>query len=252
MFVSPLRRYQLDRFNLDYNKRLVNEKLDYILQLGPRKAKKPRLKYREKLIKRNEIELVKEQQELHYDEKIYAKNDAYYLGFWQSYKYFDQYYEEIKRQIVLKEQIGENAQKYINEMQNGKSVACHIRRTDYDREVNNVCIDNAYYENALNIMEQKIGKFELYIFTDDKEFVKEHFKLKEYTIVENTSDLEDFLLMQKCKNHIIANSTFSWWGAYLAENKGGVVIAPVANMWTRDFYLPQWTCIETSVGKQNW
>ena len=213
MFVSPLRRYQLDRFNLDYNKRLVNEKLDYILQLGPRKAKKPRLKYREKLIKRNEIELVKEQQELHYDEKIYAKNDAYYLGFWQSYKYFDQYYEEIKRQIVLKEQIG---------------------------------------ENALNIMEQKIGKFELYIFTDDKEFVKEHFKLKEYTIVENTSDLEDFLLMQKCKNHIIANSTFSWWGAYLAENKGGVVIAPVANMWTRDFYLPQWTCIETSVGKQNW
>lgn len=56
--------------------------------------------------------------------------------------------------------------------------------------------------------------------------------------------------MQKCKNHIVANSSFSWWGAYLAENKGGVVFAPVADIWGGDFYPREWNLIQSSIGSR--
>ena len=103
---------------------------------------------------------------------------------------------------------------------------------------------------ALDQMKEKLGDFKLFIFTDDKEFVRERFHLCEYELVEDVTDLEEFVLMQQCKHHIIANSTFSWWAAYLSENKGGVVFAPVADMWTEDFFLPQWNCVKAGLGNE--
>jgi len=90
--------------------------------------------------------------------------------------------------------------------------------------------------------------FCLFLFTDVKEFVRKNFDLHEYILVEDISDIEEFVLMQRCRHHIVANSTFSWWGAYLAENKGGTVFAPVADIWTKEFYPAQWNLIRTRVG----
>ena len=70
--------------------------------------------------------------------------------------------------------------------------------------------------------------------------------LCEFKIVENISDLEEVVCMQKCKNHIIANSTFSWWAAYLAENKGNKVIVPVSGIWSEEFYLSEWRTIKVN------
>lgn len=252
MFISPIRSYQLDKFHIDFSKRYVGEKLDYILGFGPKKARRFRLQYRERKMKKDGYELVKERKELEFDEPIYSERPAYYIGFWQSYKYFDEFYEDIKRQIVLKDKLGDKAQGYSNQIKENISVSLHIRRTDYNRDVNNVCLNDTFYAQALKRMQEELGEFKLFIFTDDKEFVKQNFQLYDYIIVEGTSDLEDFTLMQQCKHHIIANSTFSWWAAYLAENKGGIVYAPLADIWTRDFYLPEWNCIETKVGNAEW
>ena len=199
--------------------------------------------------------VVKEASPMNYDVGAYRDNACYYIGFWQAYPYFDAYYEEIKRQFQYKYALSPQAESYLEKIQAGRqgvSVSLHIRRTDYDRAQNNVCLGDVFYRQALERMQQETGGFTLFVFTDDKDFVREHFPWQEYILVAGVSDLEEFVLMQKCRHHIIANSTYSWWGAYLAEEKGGIVYAPVSDIWTDKFYLPQWHKIETQVGRAGW
>ena len=256
MYSGILRHYQLDAFHIDFDKRFVGEKTDNILGLGARNSARFRLKYRDCKIRCEKYKLIKETAPMKYDETVYQDMPSYYMGFWQSYEYFDAFYDDIRRQFRLKKKISAKAQEYDDKIQNlvlgMQSVSLHIRRTDYNRTQNNVCLTDAFYKQALESMQREIGDFALFIFTDDKDFVRENFHFHEYTIVEGLSDLEEFDLMQKCQNHIIANSTYSWWGAYLAEDKGGIVYAPVSDIWTEAFYLPQWRTINTQVGHPQW
>lgn len=250
MYSGRLRTFQLDEFKIDFDKRFVNKYLDFALGVGRRNSLPLKLWYRNGKIKAKKYDVFKETGNLIYDESIYSRDNNYFIGFWQSYKYFDEYYEDIKRQFEMKKGLGEIALQYAKTINQTISVSLHIRRTDYNRSVNNVCLKQDFYKIALERMKESIGEFKLFIFTDDKEFVRENFRLREYELIENVSDLEEFVLMQKCKHHIIANSTFSWWAAYLSENKGGVVYAPVADMWTKDFFLPQWNCIKAGIGTE--
>lgn len=246
---TSLRKYQLEEFNIAYNERFVNKVWDYVLGFGPRNGRKFKALYREWKIERY-YHIEQEKHLMEYDSSIFdLDNNTFFQGFWQTPLYFDEYYEEIKKQFTYKGKLSSKAQKYENDMKKKVSVSLHIRRTDYNREVNNVCLNERFYECAISEMEQRIGEFKLYIFTDDKEFVKETFHLHDYTIVEGIEDIEEFVLMQACKHHIIANSTFSWWGAYLAENKGGIVYAPLADIWTKEFYPKEWNMINAAVGK---
>ena len=245
---TSLRKYQLEEFQIDYNKKFVSPLVDYVIGFGPRNGRKFKDIYR-KLKVKFFYDYEKEKRPMEYDESVYEKNKkTYFEGFWQNPKYFDEYYEDIRRQFTLKNRLSNDAEKYAKQMRESNSVSLHIRRTDYDRDVNNVCLNFSFYEKALQEMQKQIGDFKLFIFTDDKEFVKNTFYLHDYIMVEGLNDIEEFELMHICKNHIIANSTFSWWGAYLAENKGGVVFAPVADMWTEEFYPEGWHVIKSSVG----
>lgn len=258
MYSGKLRCYQLESFRIDFSKRFVGEKADYVLGCGARNSAPLRLKYREQKIKYGKYEIIKEDFPMKYDENVYQNSSAYYIGFWQSHQYFDEYYDDIKRQIQLRnKKFSLRGKKYLDTIQTNipgeePSVSLHIRRTDYNRTKNNVCLSDQFYRQALEGMQDNLGKFSLYIFTDDKNFVKENFHFHKYTLVEGVDDLEEFVLMQKCRHHIIANSTFSWWGAYLAENKGGIVYAPLSDIWTEQFYLPQWNKINTQVGHPDW
>lgn len=245
MYSGELRFYQLEAFKIELKPRFVNKQLDYLLGIGKRHVAKLKLLYRNIKIKAEHYDIIKEDNATHFEDGMFEKErKGYYIGFWQSYKYFDQYYEDIKRQIVLKKPLGKKASEYAARMDRVTSVCLHIRRTDYNREVNNVCLNNDFYRIALEKMREQLPDMELFIFTDDKEFVKSNFDLYEYELIEGVSDLEEFTLMQHCKHHIIANSTFSWWAAYLSNDRGGIVYAPIADMWHRDFYLPEWHCIE--------
>lgn len=246
---TAIRSYQLDKFKIRYTKKFVSPILDYILGFGPRDARRFKEKYRNRKIRKG-YRFIPERQAMKYDAAVYGIDEpSYFQGFWQTPRYFDEFYEEIKQQFRLKEEPGPKAQEYGREIAESNSVSLHIRRTDYERGENSVCLKESFYVEALNEMRKLTGDFKLFVFTDDKDFARDNFNLMEYILIEGLKDIEEFALMQRCKNHIIANSTFSWWGAYLAERKGGVVFAPVTDIWGKDFYPEGWHLIQTDVGE---
>lgn len=241
---TSLRKYQLENFKVTNTKRMVSRGWDYLLGFGPRNGRRFKDRYRQYLIKRN-YQLIQEKQLMHCDESLFNQTEpSFYMGFWQAPGYFEAYYEELKTQFVRKKSISKEAMDYQKEIQEGVSVALHIRRTDYVRQGGNAALGLEFYEEALRRMKERAGHFQLFVFTDDKEFVKEYFKLREYVLVEGIDDLDEFELMRQCNHHIIANSTFSWWAAYLGENKGGIVYAPCTGIWTEEFYPKEWNLID--------
>lgn len=244
---TSLRKYQLEEFKITNTNRMVSKALDYVLGLGPRNGRRFKDRYRQSLIKKR-YQLIQEKQIMHFDETIGTETaDSFYLGFWQVPEYFDGYYEELKRQFVRKRDIAPEARSYEYQIRAGVSVALHFRRTDYVRKEGNVTLSSDFYTKALQKMKSQLGDFKLFIFSDDKEFVKENFHFCKYILVEGICDLDEFELMRQCSHHIVANSSFSWWAAYLGENKGGIVYAPCTGIWKKEFYPKEWNLIDTEI-----
>lgn len=136
------------------------------------------------------------------------------------------------------------------------SVSVHIRRGDYLTENNrnnygNICTEQ-YYRYAMKSITESTGECVFYFFSNDMNWVKEYFKMEnaiyiESNMFENYQDWYDMYLMSQCKHNIIANSTFSWWGAWLNQNLNKIVIAP--KKWINrydytDIYPNDWITIE--------
>lgn len=243
---TSLRKYQLEEFQITNTKRLVSKVWDYILGFGPRNGRRFKDRYRQHLIQKK-YHLIKEKTIMHYDDTIGSQTkSSFYLGFWQTPLYFEAYYEELKKEFTRKGSVSAEAAKYQQRIKKETSVALHIRRTDYVRQDGNVTLKLDFYEKALQKMQEQLKDFQLFVFTDDKKFVKEHFQLRKYILVEDIGDLDEFELMRQCDHHIIANSTFSWWAAYLGENKGGIVYAPCTGIWSEEFYPKEWNLIDTN------
>lgn len=244
---TSLRKYQLEEFQVTNTKRLVSKVWDYFLGFGPRNGRRFKARYRQYLI-RKKYRLIQEKQVMHYDDSMWNMPESgFYMGFWQTPRYFEEYYEDLKREFTRKESISSEAMKYQKLILEGVSTALHIRRTDYVRQEGNATLKFDFYREALQRMQSELGDFQLFVFTDDKEFVKENFRLREYVLVDGVCDLDEFELMRQCNHHIIANSTFSWWAAYLGENKGGIVYAPCTDIWSGEFYPEEWNLIYTKV-----
>lgn len=147
-------------------------------------------------------------------------------GYFQSEKYFEKKSDYIRSIFSINEEIKEKIiKKNIGTFENACSI--HIRRNDYLKYPNvHPCLNMAYYQEAVLYM-KSLGYYKFLIFSDDMEWCKTQFTGKEYIFSDkNTKNYEDLILMSLCKSHIIANSTFSWWGAWLCENVEKNVIAP--------------------------
>lgn len=241
-----LRQYQINKYSLSLNRRWISPIKEYILGLGPVRIPHLRKKYREKLcvkkwklVEDNAVRSIEDIEAIECD-YIYAR------GYWQRAALFDAYYEKLCKEFSPQFSLGEKAEVYRQQMRRENSVSLHIRRTDYVRGVNSVCLDWDFYKLALQRLKEGIGDFTLYLFTDDKEYAREKFRLHDFVLVEDCADYEEMELMHACKHHIVANSSFSFWGAYLGENRGGIVIAPIVGDWKRDYYPDCWQCIEAS------
>jgi Glycosyl transferase family 11 len=108
------------------------------------------------------------------------------------------------------------------------SVAVHVRRGDY-KHLQHIftLLREDYYERAFNFMEANLSTPEYFVFSDEIDLVQRHLSfIRDVHFVRTNTALADFELMRRCRHNIIANSTYSWWAAYLNENENKIVIAP--------------------------
>ena len=175
------------------------------------------------------------QKHFYFDPEILNLTDNKYLeGTWQSERYFNDIERIIKNDFTVKTpQIGKDL-KLGQIIKSTNSVSIHVRRGDYisnpkTNKFHGTCTLD-YYHKAINLITQKIDNLHFFLFSDDCEWVKQHLKIDfPLVIVDHNNpdkNYEDLRLMSQCKHHIIANSTFSWWGAWLSENPDKIVIAP--------------------------
>lgn len=169
---------------------------------------------------------------LTFNDSIFLKRDNCYIsGNWTDPRYFFDISEILQKELSLKDKTSEKTQIFFSGIKNSNSISVHIRRGDYLRYSHKFKIlDQRYYNQAVKKIEEKIKNPIYYIFSDDVDYVKNNyqniFKKAIYISGNNIFDHEELWLMSQCKNNIIANSTFSWWGAWLNNNPEKIVIAP--------------------------
>lgn len=149
-------------------------------------------------------------------------------GNWSFFSYFDNIKDQLREEIQPKSINNEN-RLFLDEIVNTNSVSMHIRRGDYSSN-NLFCIlDQAYYLEAISKVRERVDNPIFYIFSDDIDFVKKSFQGENFRIVDINQGADSYMdlyLMSKCQHNIVANSTFSWWAAYLNANVSKMIIAP--------------------------
>ena len=190
--------------------------------------------------------IVKEQF-FHFDEELFnlCPNEVSLYGFFQSEKWFKHIESQIREDFSFKSEILEPCSEMINEVYN--PISLHIRRGDFVFNENHSLQTIEYYKKALNYFDDKCY---VIIFSDDPDWCnqQEIFSDSRFLVAEGNSNYVDLCLMTLCSGHIIANSSFSWWGAWLANSKS--VIAPknwfgqpLIHNNTTDLYCEGWKII---------
>lgn len=167
-------------------------------------------------------------------------------GFWQSPQYFDTYRSDIVRQFRPRFRLSDETEQYLSRIEEDEyPVSLHVRRGDYEKL--GWCIPLEYYSEAIQRMKDAHPNARFYIFSDDIPWVKENLNISASNAVfvehsKRVKPFEDIWIMSKCKSNIIANSSFSWWGAYLNQNMDKEVIAPSLMQKTNntDIFCSDW------------
>jgi len=169
-----------------------------------------------------------------------APKNTYAEGYWQSEKYFINCRAELLNEFFPKEKIVSENKSLADKIHTENAVSLHVRRGDYVSSAHNnnfhgTC-DKGYYLKAIELITQKVDNPVFYVFSDEPQWFRENFNINfPVHVVEQNSGKNsywDMYLMSQCKHHIIANSSFSWWGAWLNKNEDKIVVAP--KNWFRD------------------
>jgi hypothetical protein len=222
------RPYSLSNFNIREsiaNKDEIN-KLKYPFGL----LSKYLIFFRTKILRQNYVS---------FSQKIKNTKKSKYLdGYFQTEKYFNDFKEAIKSDFTPKK-LSNDAEKIISKIRNeDDTVSIHIRRGDYvnHRILGGICT-TSYYKEAIKIIENKLSNPKFYVFSNEIDWVKSNIIFPsgtEYISSTNIKDFEELIIMSKCKHNIIANSSFSWWAAWLNKNKNKIIIAP--KKWAHGIY----------------
>ena len=199
-----------------------------------------------------------EEPHFEFDDNVFnVDSNTYIYGFFQSEKYFKDVEKELREDFKFKPMPDKQNQAMINKINSTNAISLHIRRGDYVQkkrfqEIYSTCSLD-YYKRGVEYIVKNLSGSDgiptLFIFSDDKYWVKENLNLPyECVFVDNNSgakSYEDLRLMSLCKHNIIANSSFSWWGAWLNSNPGKIVIAP--EKWFNDEKV-----VQTDVIPSDW
>lgn len=171
----------------------------------------------------------------HFDPKVlHLKKNVYLFGYWQTEKYFQDIKSLIINDFSLRHPISQSAQNVEVDILQSNAVSLHVRRGDYisNPEANSFhgTCSLDYYKNAVSLIIDSQPSTTFFVFSDDIDWCKQHFTFLDnphyVELDESAPDCEEMYLMSQCKHNIIANSSFSWWGAWLNQNPDKIVVAP--------------------------
>jgi hypothetical protein len=185
-----------------------------------------------------------------------SRENVYLDGYWQSEKYFKEIEDVIRREFTVKYEADPVNEEIGQSIRDTDSVCLHVRRGDYasNPDINKIyrlCTPE-YYQTAARKLTEALAAPHFFVFSDDQQWARENLKIDHpVTFVGHngaSKDYEDLRLMSLCKHYVIANSSFSWWGAWLGSHPSKLVFAPKA--WfqtrqhdTRDLIPDSWNVI---------
>ncbi|MGE9271623.1 MAG: alpha-1,2-fucosyltransferase [Verrucomicrobiales bacterium] len=194
-----------------------------------------------------------------FDERFLdAPEDCVLMGYFQSPKYFACMAPQLRKELDLTRlSWAAETRAYATRLREELSIAVHVRRTDFiGRKEFDVC-GESYYRRAMEQMRDRCSGARFYVFSDDPRWCREHFIGSDVEVVALvggvTNPFHDMFLMSCCRHHIIANSSYSWWAAWLARGEGQRVLAP--DRWfgggldapMADRLLESWDMVKTEI-----
>lgn len=203
--------YQLDKYKIDLD--IASSFSIFLGKIGIKKVKKEK-----SLLFESELKSL--------------KGNEYVKGYFQTEKYFEKIRDILLAEFVINQKKAEETNIMAQQILSSKnSCSLHIRRGDYitDKKANSVhgTCNLEYYKQAINLINNKYSNVPFFVFSDDISWTKENLKITNAVYIDIKSiPHEDMYLMSLCNHNITANSSFSWWGAWLNKNKNKTIIAP--------------------------
>lgn len=171
----------------------------------------------------------------------FKKQDLYLIGYWQSYRYFESIQAMLRAEIRPLNPLEPHYLKYLDQIQQKNSAMVHVRRGDYVHLASAARVHGFigldYYQQGMRAILDKNPDVHFFVFSDDLQWAKENLPHQDrITYIESLEKedavIQELELMTHCGQHLIANSSLSWWAAWLAKKEGGLVICP--NHWTNN------------------
>lgn len=235
-------KYMLDKFHVSFDEATKLDLKKYIgiggkiSGAGRRLAgKKPFVIYDERL-------------DVGYQPEVLDIDDGVIGGYWQCEKYFKDISGDVRKVFSFTDDMLSNKCREIAcKIESVNATSVHIRRGDYllpenAQKYSGICTEE-YYKKAMDYIRERFADTKFFFFSDDPEWVRDNLCGDGDVVVDcNTGDDSylDIYLMSKCKNNIIANSSFSWWGAWINSNPNKMVIAP--HRWFKHYEVSDAIC----------
>jgi len=170
-------------------------------------------------------------------------NRVYLIGYWQSCRYFESYWPQIKSDLLLISPLDKKNKEIEGMILDSESVSIHVRQSDLRHK-----LTASYYYRALEIIKAKVNKPKYFIFSDSFDLARQlaaEISAKHIDVNPSSEAYKDLWLMSRCRYHIAANSTFSWWGAWLADSAAKQVIVPSSiRNFNVDIIPPGWMALD--------
>ena len=183
--------------------------------------------------------IYQEKEEGKFDPDVLRKDNAFFMGYFQTEKYFEDIGESIRNKIHFEGSDDGAYSEILKEMRKDNSVSIHVRNyLDATGKFDGIC-DSNYYRTAIEEIRKKVSNPVFYLFSDNMDAAER--MLSEHKVIpvrfnRGPRSYLDMFLMSQCRHHIIANSSFSWWGAWLNPHSDKIVIAP--KRWLNDAEFP--------------
>jgi Glycosyl transferase family 11 len=244
------RVYELDRYKLDQS--FFDPESFTLVEIAPRPSGLRR--FLSRTPSKPWLEHYRQQGDGFDPRVLDLPDNSYLVGWWQDERYFGEIRATLLEEIELSDPLTGSGADWLRQIRNSVSVSLHVRRGDYVTNPATTKFHGVlgvpYYEAAVDRLAELTRRrdLELFVFSNDIEWCKRHLGLPyPATFVESGgSGADDMRLMKHCRHHIVANSSFSWWGAWLSDHPEKVVIAP------KNWFSDAQANAETEIVPRSW